>query len=94
MNTTRTCILTLVAVLVALPAAAKLPPPTDEAKAKAAEAAARAAWGGKVAEFQLCKTTDRVAARYRADQQAAGKPARPPAPTPACADPGPFVPPQ
>ena len=66
---------------------AKLPPPSDEAKAKAAETAAKAAWTDKVGSFQLCKTMDKVAARYLAE---AGK-AAPPTPTPPCADPGPFV---
>lgn len=79
--------------LATAPALAKLPPPSDEAKAKAAEAAARAAWAAKVENYKLCQSMERVAAKYRADAQKAGK--QPPAatPTPACADPGPFVPP-
>ena len=72
-------------------AMAKLPPPSDEAKAKAAEAAAKAAYGGKVAAYQLCKTTDRLAAGYYADAKKAGRDTHPPVPTPPCADPGPFV---
>lgn len=71
--------------------AAKLPPLSDEAKAKAAETAAKAAWSDKVANFQLCKSMDRVAAAYRADAKKAGKDAPPPADTPPCTDPGPFV---
>lgn len=55
-------------------AAAKLPPPDDAAKAKAAETAARAAWQAKVAGYQLCKTQDRIAALYKAN---AGKQAKP-----------------
>ena len=53
---------------------------------------ARAAWAGKVDNYKLCLSMERVAAKYRADVQKAGK--QPPAatPTPACADPGPFVP--
>ena len=45
-------------------ALAKLPAPvlTDEAKAKAAEAAAKTAHGNKVADYQLCKSMDRVGA--------------------------------
>jgi hypothetical protein len=70
---------------------AKLPPPSDEAKAKAAEAAAKSAWGDKVAAFQLCKSMDAVAAAYFAEMKKAGKEAKPPVATPACADPGPFV---
>ena len=46
---------------------AKIPPPVldDAAKAKAAEAAAKTAWQGKVDAYQLCKAQDRVAAVYR-----------------------------
>jgi hypothetical protein len=54
----------LMAVAVPL-ALAKLPPLDDAAKAKAAEAAAKTAWQGKVDAFQLCKSQDRVAAHYR-----------------------------
>ena len=43
---------------------AKLPPPDDAAKAKAAETAAKAAWQAKVDGYQLCKAQDKVAARY------------------------------
>jgi len=84
----------LVAILAAAqallqPAAAKLPPPSDEAKAKAAEAAAKTAWTDKVSAFQLCRAMDRSAQHYRKTTKAA-----PPAVgTPPCADPGPFVPP-
>jgi hypothetical protein len=72
---------------------AKLPPPPDtpEAKAKAAETAARTAWTGKVEAYQLCMSQDKVAAKYRADAAAAGKQLPPPIPLPACADPGPFA---
>jgi hypothetical protein len=71
-------------------AGAKLPPPSDEAKAKAAETAAKTAWTDKVGAFQLCKAMDRVAATYLADAKKAGKDVKPTA-TPACADPGPFA---
>ncbi|MBX3607057.1 MAG: hypothetical protein KF788_17390 [Piscinibacter sp.] len=74
---------------VSLGALAKLPPPSDEAKAKAAEAAAKTAHSGKVAAFQLCKSMEKVAARYAADAAKAGKPVKP-TETPACVDPGPF----
>lgn len=70
---------------------AKLPPPSDEAKAKAAESAAKAAHAGKVANYQLCKSMDRVAAGYQAALRKAGKPVPAPVDTPACADPGAFV---
>ena len=68
---------------------AKLPAPSEEAKAKAAEAAARTAWSNKVAAYQLCQSMDRVAQGYLARARAAGKTLEP-VPTPACADPGPF----
>jgi len=45
-------------------ALAKLPPPDDAAKAKAAETSAKAAWQAKVDGYQLCKAQDKVAARY------------------------------
>ncbi|MDE2080574.1 MAG: hypothetical protein KGI90_04415 [Burkholderiales bacterium] len=72
-------------------ALAKLPPPSDEAKAKAAEAAAKTAWAGKVDAYLLCKSMDHVAAVYRAQQARAGKPVPPPVATPPCVDPGPFA---
>lgn len=68
---------------------AKLPPPSDEAKAKAAEAAAKTAHAAKVEAYQLCKAQDRVVAHYRKTSKA-GKDDKAVA-TPACADPGPFV---
>jgi hypothetical protein len=43
---------------------AKLPAPDDATKAKAAEASARAAWQAKVDLYQLCKSQDKVAAKY------------------------------
>jgi hypothetical protein len=72
-------------------ALAKLPPLSDEAKAKAAETAAKAAWTGKVDAFQLCKAQDKVAAQYFKTAKAAGKDTKAPSAAPACADPGPFV---
>jgi hypothetical protein len=74
-----------------LPAAAKLPALSDEAKTKAAEAAAKTAWGDKLAGFQLCKAQDRSAGNYAAGMKQAGKDAKPATPTAPCADPGPFV---
>ncbi|MFY7871036.1 MAG: hypothetical protein ACOVQL_01485, partial [Limnohabitans sp.] len=58
--------LLLLACMLALGGSAwsKLPPPSDEAKAKAAEAAAKTAHGNKVADFQLCKSREKVAAHY------------------------------
>ncbi|HSO45196.1 MAG TPA: hypothetical protein VLQ47_06720 [Rhodoferax sp.] len=75
---------------------AKLPPPSDEAKAKAAEAAAKAAWAGKVDAFKLCQSQDRVVAHYKkapvaSDAKPAATVAAGAAPSGACVDPGPFV---
>ena len=56
-------------------AMAKLPPPDDAAKAKAAETAAKAAWQAKLDAFQLCKAQDKVAAAYAKNAKAA--PAKP-----------------
>jgi hypothetical protein len=69
---------------------AKLPPLSDDAKAKAAEAAAKTAYGDKVGAYKLCQSMDRVAATYLADAKKAGKDIKPVA-TPACVDPGPFA---
>ena len=79
------------ASLFSVSAMAKLPAPSDEAKAKAAEAAAKTAHGNKVADFQLCKSREKVAAHYYKTAKASGKPTSPPVATPACADPGAFV---
>jgi len=70
-------------------AVAKLPPLSAEAKAKAAEDAAKAAWSGKVDSYKLCQAQDQVAATYLQKAQAAGKSLQPVS-TPPCADPGPF----
>ena len=86
----RTVILSILA-LAGAGAFAKLPPLSDDAKAKAAEAAAKTAWTNKVADFQLCKSMDRVAAKYAADAKKAGKDVKPATATPPCTDPGPFV---
>lgn len=70
---------------------AKLPPLSDEAKAKAAEATAKTAWSGKVDGYLLCKSQDKVAASYYQSAKAGSKETKPAATTPACADPGAFV---
>jgi hypothetical protein len=69
---------------------AKLPAPSDEAKAKAAEAAAKAAWSGKVDAYLFCKSQDKVAAYYYKTAKAANKETRPAIATPPCTDPGAF----
>lgn len=80
-----------VALFAASGVSAKLPAPSDEAKAKAAEAAAKTAHGGKVDSFKLCKSMDAAAAAYYAAAKKAGRETKPPVATPPCADPGPFV---
>jgi hypothetical protein len=69
---------------------AKLPPPSDEAKAKAAEIAAKTAHGDKVAGYQLCKSREKVAAHYFKTQGKGQK--APTTATPACVDPGAYKP--
>ncbi len=85
----------LLASLLAISGAtlAKLPTPalTDEAKLKAAEAAAKTAHGNKVANFQLCKSMDAAVASYLKTAKTAGKETKPATATPPCADPGAFV---
>jgi len=84
---------TLISALVlAAPVWAKLPAPSDEAKAKSAEAAAKTAHGNKVADFQLCKSREKVAAHYFKTAKSSGKTTTTPTATPACADPGAYVP--
>ena len=61
----------------------------EEAKAKAAEAAAKTAHGNKVADFQLCKSREKVAAHY---YKTNGKGKAAPTATPACVDPGAYKP--
>jgi len=68
-------------------ALAKLPAPSDEAKAKAAETAAKTAWSGKVDGFLLCKSQDKTAAYYYKTATST----KPAAAMPPCADPGLFV---
>lgn len=78
----------LILAAVSATAFAKLPAPTDEAKAKAAEAAAKTAHAGKTDAYLLCKSQDKVAAHVQKTNKAkAGKPVT----TAPCADPGKFV---
>ena len=70
---------------------AKLPALSDDAKAKAAETAAKAAWTDKVGLYKLCLSMDRVADGYRKSAKSAGRDAPAPTPSPACADPGAYV---
>lgn len=91
-NALKLCGLSL-ALAFASSALAKLPAPpaTPEAKAKAAEAAARTAWSAKVDSYQLCQAQTRVADHVREGLVAAGKPVPVATPTPPCTDPGPFA---
>lgn len=84
---------------------AKLPPPDDATKAKAAETSAKAAWQAKIDAFQLCKAQDKVAAQYMKTAgktvakeakpapaaAASGTPVALAATLPPCAEPGPFA---
>lgn len=63
----------LIATVLAGPVLAKLPALSDDAKAKAAEAAAKSAWSDKVGAYKLCQAMDRVADGYREEAKAAGK---------------------
>lgn len=84
--------ITLAALACAAPLVlAKLPPLNEEAKAKAAETAARAAHADKVGGYKLCLSMEKVAAYYVADVKRSGKEAKPPTATPPCSDPGQFV---
>jgi hypothetical protein len=84
-------LLATVLVAASTAALAKLPALSDEAKAKAAETAAKTAWNGKVDSYLLCKSQDKVSASYYKTATAAGKPTKPAAAVPPCADPGAFA---
>ena len=84
----RSTALALCAASLCTLASAKLPAPSPEAAAKAAEASAKTAWAGKVDGYKLCLSQDKVAAHYRKTTPSA-KPAA--AGGAACADPGPFA---
>ncbi|TSE34890.1 hypothetical protein [Tepidimonas charontis] len=73
----------------AVAAHAKLPAPqlTDEQKAAAEVAKAKAAHQAKVEAFLTCRAAERAAAHYFKTHPQAAKPAN----APACNDPGPFV---
>lgn len=88
----RTAVFTFASLLLSSAAVwAKLPPLSDEAKAKAAETAAKTAHTGKMDNYKLCKSMDAVAARYAAEAKKQGKAVKPAAGLAPCADPGAFV---
>ena len=82
-------------LLAAFAAHAKLPAPpapTEEAKAKAAEAAAKTAWAAKVDAYKLCVYMDKAASNYFKTAASTGKSVNPAtAGAPACTDPGAFA---
>jgi len=82
--------LMIVGIAISGSALAALPAPTPEQAAKAEEAKAKAAWGTKVSNYQLCLSQDKVANRYL-KEKSKPKPAHNLA---ACENPGPFAPPQ
>jgi len=87
----RIAVIAAAVLLAAAPVVAKLPPPSEEAKAKAAEATAKTAHGNKVAAYKLCLVEDKVVARYVAAMKQSGQALKPAVATTPCADPGPFV---
>ncbi len=77
------------ALVVAGVAHAKLPTPqlTEEQKAAAEVAKAKAAHQAKVEAFLTCRAAERAAAHYFKNHPQAAKPAN----APVCTDPGPFA---
>jgi len=69
----------LLAGVFAAPAFGKLPPLSDDAKAKVAVAALKSDWSNKVGAYQLCKAMDKVAEKYRSSTSTTSRAA--PAPT-------------
>ncbi len=67
------------------PALAKLPPLSEDAQARAAQAAQKAAWDSSVNAYKVCQIEDRLAKAYREKV----KDAPPALPAPPCAEPGP-----
>ena len=82
-------LLVLSALAISFGAAAKLPALSEEAKAKAAEAAAKTAHANKVASYKLCLSQDKAAAHYF-KTEGKGKPV--PKGMPVCVDPGAYKP--
>jgi len=75
--------MTVIALAASGVALAKLPPPDEATKAKAAEAASKTAWQAKVDAYKLCKVQDAVAARYKSNHPAMQATAATTAPAPA-----------
>ena len=81
----------LITLAYATIACGKLPPPSDDDRAKGAQTAAKAAWDDKVSLYKTCVAMDRVAEVYRRDLKDAGKQIPAPAATAPCTNPGPYV---
>lgn len=81
----------LFSALAAATALAKLPPPTEEAKAAAAETAAKNAWSEKVGAYKTCLAQDRAVQAYQKNPNVTVKTAPSTKPVPSCVDPGPYV---
>lgn len=81
----------LTGLVLVLPAQAKLPEPTPEAKAKQEAAVAKTTASDKSAAYQLCLAQDRVAAAYLKTRAAAGAALQPAADLPVCRDPGAYT---
>lgn len=77
----------LAAALMAGLAMAKLPPPSEEAAAKAAAAKDKAGWSDKVSGYKLCLVQDKLAASHRKKDS----PAVAAGTFPACTNPGAYV---
>ncbi len=84
----RLAVAALLACFLAGTAFAKLPALSDEAKTKAADAAAKSAWTDKVGLYEVCQAMDRSAEVYRANAKAAGKEVPAPIAVPPCTSPG------
>ena len=89
---TSAVLLVVGSLAVATTVGAKLPDPTPEQRDAAALAAAKTAYANAVGNYDLCLAMDRVAARYIAEQKAAGRTVTPLI-TSACVKPAVFVPP-
>jgi hypothetical protein len=87
-KTSIACFAMAAAAMFSISAYAKLPPPSDEAKAKADETKNKGAWTDKVAAYQLCEAQNRIAARYLQEKH---KP-KPTVEVPPCQNPGTYVP--
>ena len=77
MQSKKACLIAMLCLLTVGGVCAKLPPPSEEAKAKAAEAKDKAAEAAKKDAADLGKAQDRVADRYVKAQKAKGVTVKP-----------------